>query len=54
MCGAWESKSEDEGQRGLHGEVDGEEGRLEGCELRAWEDAVGLHAGDEGLEDFGS
>ena len=54
MSGAGKCEGEDEREGGLHGEVDGEEGGLEGGELRAREDAVGLDAGDEGLEDLGA
>ena len=53
-CIRGEGQGEEDGERGLHAEVDGEEGGLQGCELRSGQHAVGLHARNEGLEDFGA
>lgn len=47
-------KGEEDGASGLQGEVDREDGGLEGCELGAWEAIVGHDAADEGLEDGGA
>jgi hypothetical protein len=45
-------QGEDDGQCGLHGEVDREDGLLEGGELGARESPVGYNAPYEGLEDL--
>lgn len=51
---AGEGQGDQDGERGLHGEVDWEEGGLKGGELGAREGFEGYDAGDEGLEDFGA
>ena len=47
-------QGEDDGERGLNGKVDGEDGGLERGDLRAGEGAVGAYAADKGLEDLGA